>query len=252
VLAKIGAEALDKAKALEAEAGKKAAGKVPTDADYQQAMRDVAGKLRNINDELTQGRISVDEWADRFDAELLEGHYQALRLGFERAGSFDYDEEKLRGVARGIKDTESEFLSGYMDADGETWHPGWIANLRDVEDGRYHNDDGTFKDGSLDSRADLYVGRMRGSANEAFVEASDPEAEITWELGPTEHCPDCLDMADGNPYTADTLFAYPGDGSQICLGNCACQLEIAGVRGFGNHNGDASEDVLGDEDSEAA
>ncbi|MGH2639718.1 MAG: hypothetical protein ACRDF4_10655 [Rhabdochlamydiaceae bacterium] len=41
-------------------------------------------------------------------------------------------------------------------------------------------------------------------------------------------------MAELSPYTKDTLFSYPGDGSTECLGNCTCTLvRHDGVRGFG-------------------
>ena len=212
-------------------------------------MRAVAKRLEDVNNRLTSGKLSVDEWATEFDAELLEGHLTALRLGFERAGSFDYDESRLAGVARGIKDTESEFLTGYTGSEGE-WHPGWIANLKDPADLRYHDQDGNLRPGSLDSRADLYVGKMRGSANQAFVEASPEDTEYDWDLSGGESCGDCIELSEGGPYTADTLYTYPGWGDTECLGRCACVvIRSDGQRGFGNHNEDAA-DLVGDSSDE--
>lgn len=197
--------------------------------------------LVRICDQLTNGQISIDEWAKKFDAALLDGHLDALILGFERAGNFDYDLKELKELARGIKDTESEFLTGYTD-DAGVWHRGWIGDLKSGDDPRYFDKDGNLVPGSLDNRADLYVGRMRGTANEAFVNASDPDSSFEWELGDTEHCDDCLEMADGGPYTVDTLFSFPGDGGTQCLGNCGCTLtRDDGVEGFGHHNDEDSD-----------
>ncbi len=188
------------------------------------------------------------------DAILLDGHFEALKLGYERAGVFDYDADHLKMLARGIKDKESDFLQGYHDQNGG-WHRGFLGDIKSGDDPRYFNEDGTFRPGSLDARSDLYVGRMRGSANEAFAIASfeeDPETEFTWALGGTEdHCEDCPEIAAGSPYTQDTLYTYPGAGDTECLGRCLCILEREdGATGFANHNSGAAGPDAQDEEEE--
>lgn len=174
-------------------------------------------------------------WAERFDKVLLDGHYEALRLGYERAGDFEYDPAELKVLARGIKDTESQYLQGYRDADG-VWHNGFVQDLKSGDDPRYFDEEGLLKPGSLDARSDLYVGRMRGTANEAFLDASPEDATYDWELGVSEHCADCIELADLSPYTRDTIISFPGDGGTSCLGNCGCRLvRDDGVEGFGHH-----------------
>lgn len=56
------------------------------------------------------------------------------------------------------------------------------------------------------------------------------ERRIAWDLGPTEHCGDCLRIANGNPYTVADFIAkvlpyLPNSGRLECLGyNCRCRL----------------------------
>lgn len=52
-------------------------------------------------------------------------------------------------------------------------------------------------------------------------------SKIIWQLHPAEHCADCVDLENNNPYTADTLPTYPGAGATRCHGNCNCTLERA-------------------------
>lgn len=201
-------------------------------------MRDVQWRLHGLNRDLELGKIDPAEWSTKFDELLLEGHRSAVELGRARGGgpALSDDEAFLR--ARGAKDTEAEFLKGFEDA------------IR-AKDGRYFDDNGRLRPGSLDWRTSLYVGRMRGTANEAFVEA-DPDSSYTWELGGTEeHCEDCPVMAAGSPYSSDTLPSYPGDGSTECLGNCDCVLVRSDdVRGFprAHLDGDVGDDGAADDD----
>jgi hypothetical protein len=119
--------------------------------------------------------------------------------------------------------------------------------VKSEDDPRYFDGDGSFRPGSLDPRTDLYVGRMRGSANEAFAKGSfedDPKAEFVWQLGSEDSCEDCPEKAADSPYTEDTLYSYPGDGDTECLGNCKCILvRQDGATGFGHHGDDDEEDA---------
>ena len=169
---------------------------------------------------MTGGKLTVDEWADAFDKRLLDGHYNALVLGHERAGNFDYDSDALRLEARGIKDTEGEFLQN------------WVDQIK-AGDPRYIDDDGNFIPGSLDSRSDLYGGKLRGTANEAFVEGSPSQSTFDWELGAGDHCKDCPELAALGPYTSETLITTPGSGDTECITNCTCLLvRDDGMTGF--------------------
>ena len=152
----------------------------------------------------------------------MGAHSEAIKLGRALAGAKPLDDDELLRQARTAKDTESEFLNNF------------VHQLK-ADDPRYVDEDGHFIEGSMDARATLYVGRLRGTANQHFVESSPPDLGWVWELGGNEHhCEDCPRMASLSPFTRDTLFSYPGDGSTECLGNCTCRLVRSdGISGFG-------------------
>lgn len=86
----------------------------------------------------------------------------------------------------------------------------------------------------LRARLGLYGSSLGSAYNTAYgktVQASHPDYEIIWHLGPSEHCKLCL-ARDGKSYTFDSLPGYPGDGGfggsgALCYGgpNCHCSLE---------------------------
>ena len=184
-------------------------------------MQDVRQRFQGLNDDLVRGQISEDEWYAKANQLIQDGHAEAIRLGQLRAGvrPDDIDSDAIKVQARGVSDTESEFLQGF---------------LADLKNGVYSDDNEDLRPGSFDWRSDLYVGRMRGSANQAFAESSSDDDRWTWELGEDDHCADCPDYAEIIvDVPIDEVFAYPGDGSSECLGNCTCVLVRSdGRRGF--------------------
>ncbi len=190
-------------------------------------MRDVRQKLRGLNGRLESGQIDVDQWADEYYKVVYEGHLKAAALGQSRAGLKQLDHNELLRIARQKADEETEFIHGF-------------ASTLKAKDPRYHDPDtGSLKRGSLEPRTDLYVGKMRGTANEQFVEASPADALWTWHLGANEdHCPDCPRYAAAIHHVPiEEVFAFPGQGDSACLGHCDCHLERDdGVRGFKNND----------------
>lgn len=184
-------------------------------------MQTVRGRLQDVNRRLESGELSPRQWAEAFDKELHAGHIEAVRLGRALGGAEALPDNELEDFARGIKDNEAQWLQAFQGA-------------IEAKDDRYFDADGNIKPGSLESRTDLYVGKMRGSANDAFRDASDPDAEFDWELGGNEdHCDDCPQIAAASPYRQDTLYTTPGAGDTECLGNCTCVLVRGdGIRGF--------------------
>jgi len=84
-------------------------------------------------------------------------------------------------------------------------------------------------------RAGLYLLALRGVFERGRTEAM-PAGPYAWALGPTEHCRECLKVAEAGPYQRErysglglpALPGAPGDGS-VCLGltNCGCTIKLA-------------------------
>lgn len=190
----------------------------PSQHDYNRMHRARMREIAAIVSRLASSEIGPQDFAEQVHAVLQEGHTQAWVLGRQLGGDTRPGHEFDRLIARATSDTEADYLHGF---------------LSDIASGRYRLDDGSQNELAILARSKLYVLRMRGTANESFVEASPTDSEWTWHLGPEEHCPDCPELAALSPYTKDTLFSFPGDGGSACLGNCNCWLaRDDGVRGF--------------------
>lgn len=171
------------------------------------------GQIEKITKGLVSGDFGPDEWADRFDSVLLEGHSNAWWLGRVMGGDVsDFDEDIDLIVGRGYKDAEADYLDGFLD---------------DLHNGRYLTADGSLNAKAIAARERLYLGKMRGTVNDAFVYASAVEDQWYWRLGAVElHCLDCPEFAtlfDG--VSKSELFTTPGAGDTPCLGNCTCHIE---------------------------
>ena len=177
-------------------------------------------ELFGLLDRYFRGIIGEDDLYLGMDAILQEGHADSWRLGRQLGGDFSHVQGLDSLMGRIQADNDSYFLRGFV---------------QDLEDrvARYWDSDGP-KRNMIGGRAKLYLGRMRGTANHAFMQASDPEVLFNWELRAEDHCGDCPQLAALSPYTRDANLGYPGDGSQQCRGNCKCILIRAdGVTGFG-------------------
>jgi ADP-ribose pyrophosphatase YjhB (NUDIX family) len=72
------------------------------------------------------------------------------------------------------------------------------------------------------------IGSM-ASAGEMSALADLPEEVVIvwWELGPSDHCEDCIQLADLSPFNLQVLDdngLFPGSGHTRCGSNCACDL----------------------------
>jgi len=178
-----------------------------------------ANLASRLADSFAAGRVGSEQFADEFYEILLGGHAEAWGLGRALAGDPSSDPfDLIHGRAKA--DRETAFIArfaGQLDA-------GWA----------------TGEDGSVDAekiarRMRLYVGKLRATGAEAFVETSADAEEFDWVLGAVEeHCNDCPRIARLSPFLKDELFQYPGDGETPCLSNCKCHLVRAsdGVASF--------------------
>lgn len=197
----------------------------PSQRNFSAMVRRRQRELHRLTDKLAKGEITADEWADRFDAVLLEGHTQAQVLGRRLAG--DATAESLNDllVAITAKDREAQYLARF---------------LRDIKDGLLNDVQGKLKANKVKNRQNLYLGRMRGTANKAFVTHTPTDLDwFAWRLGGREnHCSICPTLAAQSPWSKDTLWTFPGEGDTPCLGHCKCFLQrVDGRMGFRSHGG---------------
>ena len=190
----------------------------PTQDEWNRHLSSKRKKMRELVAGIKDG--SVRDFGDAFDDLLLDAHADAATLGRQRAGNLAYQntDDILWGIA--AKDKDADYLLRFLD---------------DIAGGRYGTMD-ALNYSAIANRADLYVSRSRGTANQAFVDASTDQDEFIWRLGGNEnHCSECPELAAMSPWYKDDLFYVPGDGDTPCLSRCKCYLVRAdGITGFKN------------------
>jgi hypothetical protein len=194
----------------------------PTNKDFARVANSAVRDLAKLAVRLRDGDLSPDEWGDAFQTALVNGHADSWLLGARRGGrDFEGIEELARRFGQHAADQEAEWLQNF---------------INDLEDGRYLDDEGNLRTSAVNARSRLYVGKMRGTANQSFLDAGGLNQEYDWLMTGLEHCGDCPRLAALSPYRAEELFTVPGQGDTECLGNCTCILVRLsdGVRGFAN------------------
>ncbi len=183
----------------------------PSQADFARFLRGHSDEAEKLVRLLADGSITPTEFGDRLYAQLSRAHTYGWAMGRQRAGDLRAKDivDELVGISKA--DMESDWIAGFV----SQLESGWAL------DG-----EGNFQAGKVLNRTKLYVGKVRGTAGEAFVEASSSESEFDWVLGGAEkHCGDCPQLAALSPWSKDTLFQHPGDGNTPCLANCKCHLK---------------------------
>ncbi len=196
-----------------------AATRRPSDQKYIDFIRSLRSGTEDLTSRLAKGEIGPRMWADLFKIILNDGHAGSWTLGRQRAGDLSGSniDDYLAGIA--FADGQADFLLGFM---------------QDIVNRRYTDDDGLLRLGPIQSRVDLYLKVMRGTAGAGFVAASSEDSTFDWNMTGAEHCDDCPYMASQNPWLPDEIFANPGDGNTECLGNCKCEwVRSDGVTCFG-------------------
>jgi hypothetical protein len=162
-------------------------------------------RLRSLARDWEDGDLSPLKWLQDFSTLVRDSHIDAHLIGQQMAGG---DGVLMHALAVGgsIADNESEFIQGFY---------------LDLVNGRY---DG--KADALMARQNLYLGKMRGTAGQGFLDGSPDLSLFYWTLGGAEdHCKECPDIASNSPYTKWTMYTTPGACDTPCLGNCLCSLE---------------------------
>lgn len=182
----------------------------------------VGGDLKSSFDKLITKLVdnkAVSIFGADSYASIAESHGHAAFLGRRLAGIPGPYSEADAAFGKATAREQAQFLAKFVG---------------DIESGKYTLDDGSYNDAAIRRRADMYVKRLVGTANEAWAQAQPDGMDITWTLGDADHCDDCVDLAAGSPYNEQNpLPTTPGSCETQCVANCQCELENAdGDRGF--------------------
>lgn len=168
----------------------------------------VRSELSGAIDLLSAGLIDSGQFADIVDGILAQGHAKAFGLGRHLAGNLKIDEFADAALADLVMNEQAEYLARLAD---------------DIDAGKFSDQFGLIDKSKLQARTDFYLDRIRGSANQAFVEASQDEDEFDW-ITKGENCAGCNSLAAASPHQKATLTHFPGDGQTECMVRCDCIL----------------------------
>lgn len=168
--------------------------------------------LADLARALATADLTAERWMQEFYELLRTGHGDAHLIG-QRLATLYPSEPTARFWGHYFAQTELQYLQGFaldlMRLDPRYW---------DANKGEWRTD-------AIRNRMRLYLGKTRGTAGHGFVMGSPQDAQFEWELTAVEqHCTDCPILAEGGPYSKQTLYTTPGAGDTPCLGNCLCRL----------------------------
>ena len=196
---------------------------VPGDPEFIGMIKARRREMHAATVKLAGKVITSDQWYELMRGVLLEGHTRAAYLGrlvsLQESGAAELA-DVLAGQA--VCDAEEFYLRGFL-ADLLAKDPRfWDAELE------------TWIEESIKRRQDAYLGRMRGTANEAFLRHSPVDAKFAWKLGATEdHCSECPEYATWGALPETEWPTTPGGNDTPCMFNCKCHFERDdGVTGF--------------------
>lgn len=192
--------------------------KVPKDADFVKLATATKRKVNRIVDKLATGVLTDAEFIEAMVDVLLDGHTEAAVMGRKLAGDLSPAELDDELFAQVVVDGEGKYLARF---------------LNDLQIGRYLDADGNRLTAQIRARAQLYPGKLRGTANETFILASADNETFAWHQLAAEPCDDCPRIEAGGPYTLATIPSYPGDGRTQCRTSCGCVLVRLSDNRFG-------------------
>lgn len=194
----------------------KAAALTPTQySDKFEALHvQVEDQFTNLANQLATGRISVPLFRDRLFRILRKAMADAYRYGLGAAGErtilFQNDLDTIRGYLREDDTFLSQFARELIS--GEV--PGTPFS-KPKPQGRFNVHD----------RVILYSNALRALYYSGFTSRATGNVFYEWALGESEHCDNCLAMADGSPYNIAQL-AGRMPGADVCLGLDRCQCSL--------------------------
>lgn len=198
---------------IEGRAAVPVAAGVPGDAEFASMVKARRRELHKLTNLFAEGTIDLAQWYDQSVAVLLEGHTRAAYFGRMLALQADVESELVDALAgQAATDAEEYYLRGFAEA------------LLDKDPRYWDADAEKWITDTIQDRQDLYLGKMRGTANGAFLRES-VGFYFDWMLGGTEdHCSECPDYAAGSPWAVNELPTHPGNNDTPCRFNCLCFL----------------------------
>lgn len=196
----------------------------PGQPQFAKATRTVARRLDRLAAELTRGDLTLEAYIAAALEVLEDGHAVCGSLGRRRAG----DPARFG--------TEDSLRASIAMREERRYFEAFASQLA-AQDPRYVDEEGRYDAQRIASRSRNYLGKLRGTANDAFLDASTDEDLFDRVMLTLEHCSTCPHK-QGGPYTRSDLrrIGIPGDGRDECRQNCGCVLvRYDGVVGFGRY-----------------
>lgn len=181
----------------------------PGQASHDRLLRQTQAAMGRLVQEYATTDRGARDFIRRLDELLETRHARAAVQGRQRAGD--------PGAANVM---DAIFAQQVMN--GERFH---LADFRTaLLSGRYQNADGVNV-AAIQRRAEMYMGRLTGTANQAFALASPEDALFTWVMGGAEqHCGDCPEEAAKGPRPLSEFTRLPRTNGTQCLYRCRCFL----------------------------
>lgn len=180
---------------------------IPTQKSYARFVHDVRAEVANLVQTLGASMLDGKQFADQLDEILTRAHARAYALGRHRAGDMKPQGRDDLDLANVAMDSQAEFLARFGDK---------------IDDGGFNDQFGFVDLAQVAKRADFYLDRLRGSANEGFVLGSG-DALFDW-ITVGENCAGCNALAKKSPHKASKMTHFPGDGQTECQVRCDCIL----------------------------
>lgn len=180
-----------------------------TDTAFRSLVAEARQDVRALATALVSGDLTPAQWSDQMLETLVQAHAEAGYRGRLRAGDLaPYDRDDLR--------------FGQLVAQEQM---AWLWKFqRDLEGGRYGT--GEPDAAAIQRRAQLYVTRLYGTANEALALVAGDDEEWVWSLGVGDTCSGCIRLAQNSPYRGRPP-TMPKMGQTPCLANCLCSCQAS-------------------------
>jgi hypothetical protein len=188
---------------------------VPGDPEFASMVKARRRELHKITRLLQKGDIGIEEWYDQSVGVLLEGHTRGAYYG------------RLLAIQKQAKSDVIDAWAGQAAMDGEEYYLRGFAEALLAKDPRYWDaENERWILGAIEDRQDMYLGKLRGTANAAFLRESSGYF-FDWLTGGVEsrHCTECPEYEAASPWGADELPTVPGACDTPCLMECNCFLK---------------------------